>query len=164
MMCMHDRCCVHITRRRSHEGRDRTVCRRHTAQGGALDRARVRQPASVRRPHHHAVLELRALQRHGVPVPLSDLAEELVFERTSLYRALEPMRREGLVAFIPGLGRAKLVALSPAGIRRIAKAMPHWTKAQEAFVARFGRKEWSLLANQLVEVVGIARAMPLDDL
>lgn len=107
---------------------------------------------------------LRALQRHGVPVPLSDLAEELVFERTSLYRALEPMRREGLVAFIPGLGRAKLVALSPAGIRRIAKAMPHWTKAQEAFVARFGRKEWSLLANQLVEVVGIARAMPLDDL
>jgi DNA-binding MarR family transcriptional regulator len=106
---------------------------------------------------------LRALQRHGAPMPLSDLAEELVFERTSLYRALEPMRREGLVALSPGLGRAKQAALTPGGIRRIARAMPHWTKAQEAFVARFGRSEWSRLASQLVEIVGIARAMPLEE-
>jgi DNA-binding MarR family transcriptional regulator len=106
---------------------------------------------------------LRALQRHGTPVPLSDLAEELVFERTSLYRALEPMRRQGLVALSPGLGRAKQAALTPGGIRRIARATPHWTKAQEAFVARFGRSEWSRLASQLVEIVGIARAMPLEE-
>ena len=105
---------------------------------------------------------IRALQRHGRGVPLSDLADELVFERTSLYRALEPMRREGLVAFSPGLGRAKQVALTPRGVRRIARAMPNWTRAQEAFVARFGRSEWSRLAGQLVEIVGVARAMPLE--
>jgi DNA-binding MarR family transcriptional regulator len=105
---------------------------------------------------------LRALQRHGAPVPLSDLADELVFERTSLYRALEPMRREGLVALSPGRGRAKQAALTAGGSRRIAKAMTHWTKAQEAFVADFGRSEWSRLASQLVHIVGIARAMPLD--
>ena len=105
---------------------------------------------------------LRALERHGTAVPLSDLAEELVFERTSLYRALEPMRREGLVALSLGLGRAKQVALTPGGIRRIAQAMPHWTTAQETFVAHFGRSEWSRLASQLVEIVGIARGMPLE--
>src|SRR5438045_7744607 len=105
---------------------------------------------------------LVALQRHGIPVALTELAEELVFERTSLYRALEPMRREGLVALSPGVGRAKQVALTPGGIRRIAQAMPHWTTAQETFVAHFGRSEWSRLASQLVEIVGIARGMPLE--
>ena len=39
--------------------------------------------------------------------------------------------------------------------------MPNWTRAQEAFVARFGRAEWSRLAGQLVEIIGVARAMPL---
>jgi DNA-binding MarR family transcriptional regulator len=43
---------------------------------------------------------LRALQLHGTPVPLSALAEELVCERTSLYRALEPMGRERFEAAI----------------------------------------------------------------
>jgi DNA-binding MarR family transcriptional regulator len=106
---------------------------------------------------------LRTLRRHGTPVPLSALAEELVFERTSLYRALEPMRRDGLVDVSPGLGRAKQVALTPGGVRRIAKATPRWAHAQETFVARFGRAEWSRLAGQLVDIVGIARAMPLDE-
>src|SRR5207248_2927213 len=82
---------------------------------------------------------LRALERHGTPVLLSDLADELVFERTSLYRALEPMRREGLIALSPGPGRAKQAALTPGGVRRIAHANGHWAKAQETFCARFGR-------------------------
>ncbi len=106
---------------------------------------------------------LTALQRHGTPVALAALAEELVFERTSLYRALEPMRREGLVALSPGRGRAKQAALTRGGIRRIAQAKPHWTRAQEAFVTHFGRSEWSRLAGQLVVIVGIARAMPMEE-
>jgi DNA-binding MarR family transcriptional regulator len=105
---------------------------------------------------------LVALQRHGTPVALTELAEELVFERTSLYRALEPMRREGLVALSPGLGRAKQAGLTPGGIRRIARATPHWTKAQETFVAHFGRSEWKRLAGQLVDIVGVARGMPME--
>jgi DNA-binding MarR family transcriptional regulator len=106
---------------------------------------------------------LRALERHGTAVPLSALAGELVFERTSLYRALEPMRRDGLIAMSPGRGRAKHVALTPGGVRRIAKAMPRWASAQETFVARFGRSEWRRLADQLADIVDIARAMPLDE-
>ena len=106
---------------------------------------------------------LTALERHGTPVPLTELAEELVFERTSLYRALEPMRREGFVALTPGLGRAKQAAVTPRGVRRIAEARPHWAKAQDAFVAQLGRSNWSRLAGQLVDVVGIARAMPTEE-
>jgi hypothetical protein len=62
-----------------------------------------------------------------------------------------------------GRGRAKQAALTPRGIRRVAEARPYWTQAQEAFVAHFGRSNWSRLAGQLVGVVGIARAMPTEE-
>ncbi|HKW45973.1 MAG TPA: MarR family winged helix-turn-helix transcriptional regulator [Gemmatimonadaceae bacterium] len=103
---------------------------------------------------------LRALEKHGESVLLSELADELVFERTSLYRALEPLEREGLIAITRGTGRAKLAALTPKGARRVAQALPHWTAAQEAFLAQFGRSAWNTLAAQLMEIVDIARAIP----
>ena len=103
---------------------------------------------------------LRALEEHGERVALSELADELVFERTSLYRALEPLEREGLIAITAGAGRAKLAALTPKGVRRVAQALPHWTAAQEAFVAQFGRSAWNTLAAQLLGIVDIARAIP----
>jgi DNA-binding MarR family transcriptional regulator len=103
---------------------------------------------------------LRALDKHDEPVALSELAEELVFERTSLYRALEPLRREGLIAFTPGRGRVKRVGLTARGVRRLTQAEPHWTAAQEAFLAQFGRAAWNTFAAQLVAIVDIARRIP----
>lgn len=106
---------------------------------------------------------LRALEKHGESVLLSELADELVFERTSLYRALEPLEREGLVAITSGTGRAKLAALTSKGIRRVAQALPHWTAAQEAFLAQFGRSAWKTFAAQLTDIVDIARAIPDEE-
>jgi DNA-binding MarR family transcriptional regulator len=103
---------------------------------------------------------LRAIEQHDKSVALSDLADEQVFERTSLYRALEPLERDGLIAVRSGQGRAKYVELTPKGRKRIASALPHWNAAQEAFVSRFGRAAWLTLSSQLVEIVDIARALP----
>jgi DNA-binding MarR family transcriptional regulator len=52
------------------------------------------------------------LDRHRGPVPLTRLAEDQVFERTSLYRAIEPLRRVGLIAVTAGPGRSKRAALT----------------------------------------------------
>lgn len=107
---------------------------------------------------------LRALERHGEPVALSPLADELVFERTSLYRALEPLRRDGLITIAPGSGgRAKEAALTPRGRRRIVKALPHWQEAQQAFLGQFGRSAWNNLAANLGDIVEAARAIPDAD-
>jgi DNA-binding MarR family transcriptional regulator len=103
---------------------------------------------------------LRAIERHRGPVALSELADEQVFERTSLYRALEPLERDGLVTIGAGKGRAKSVALTPKGGKQIARALPHWNAAQEAFVARFGRAAWLAMSAHLVDIADIARAMP----
>ena len=104
---------------------------------------------------------LRALERHGRPVVLSRLAEELVLERTSLYRALDPLRRQKLVAFSGSADkRAKEVALTRRGEKRVAEALPHWQEAQEAFLEQFGGSAWSTLAQELGVIVQVAQAIP----
>jgi DNA-binding MarR family transcriptional regulator len=108
---------------------------------------------------------LRALERHEQPVALSQLAQELVFERTSLYRALEPLRREGLITIgARSTGRAKETALTRRGHARIAKALPYLQEAQDAFLEQFGRSAWTTLAANLAEIVDAARAISDADL
>jgi len=102
---------------------------------------------------------LRAIERRDGPVRLPELAEELVFERTSLYRNLVPLERDGLIALSRAGSKAKQVALTPKGVRRIAKALPLWTAAQEEFIDRLGRGVWNDVAAQLVEIADIARTM-----
>src|SRR5215831_10378102 len=48
---------------------------------------------------------LRRVQRQGGRVSLAELADDLVFERSSLFRALAPLRRAGLVSIAAGTDR-----------------------------------------------------------
>ena len=103
---------------------------------------------------------LASLEGRGVPMALTDLAEQQVLERTLLYRALEPLQRDGLIEFSPGRGRSKQASLTPRGARRVAEARPHWQEAQDAFLQEFGRSAWSGLAKQLKSIVDAARTVP----
>ena len=102
---------------------------------------------------------LRSLDRAKGLVALSELAEEQVFERTSLYRALEPLRRQKLIVIRAGHGHAKVVALTALGAKRVAAALPYWREAQDAFLAQFGSSSWGTLAAQLVGVVDAAKVI-----
>lgn len=106
---------------------------------------------------------LVSLGRRGEPRPLTELAAEQLLERTSLYRALEPLKREKLIVFSAGPGRTKLVALTAQGERRAAKARRHWQAAQDAFLAEFGRSAWSGLARQLTAMAEAVRLVPVVD-
>jgi len=103
---------------------------------------------------------LRALERHSEPIALTRLAADQVFERSSLYRALEPLRREGLVKLgaIAG-GRAKEVELTARGRQRILRALPRWREAQNEFLKQFGRSAWGTLSTQLVAIVEAAHGL-----
>ena len=102
---------------------------------------------------------LTQLERHDGPIGLSQLAEEQVFERTSLYRALRPLERQGLIRVTAARGRAKEAALTARGTRRLAQARPHWRAAQNAFLREFGHSAWGTLAAQLGEIIDAARAI-----
>jgi len=86
----------------------------------------------------------------GGPIPLSRLAEFLVLDRTSLYRAVRPLVRRRCVRILPGpTGRERTASLTEAGRRLLHEALPAWKKTQERFVGALGPEAWAALNSGL---------------
>jgi DNA-binding MarR family transcriptional regulator len=96
----------------------------------------------------------------GGPIPLSRLAEFLVLDRTSLYRAVRPLVRRRCVRILPGrTGRERIAALTQAGRRLLHDALPVWKKTQERFVGALGPEAWAALNSGLRQVVPAVQAL-----
>jgi DNA-binding MarR family transcriptional regulator len=95
---------------------------------------------------------LRSLQRTG-PSALSDLANTLVMERTSLYRTIAPLVEDGAVTINTGENKKiKVAALTKDGEQLIAKALPQWSQAQNQIVSAVGADQWSTLSSTLLNI------------
>ena len=76
--------------------------------------------------------------------PLMHVAEELEMDRSSLYRALDPMVRDNWVKITSGRdARSRTAVIAPKGYRILKKAGKQWEKVQTKVVERFGRREWA---------------------
>lgn len=94
------------------------------------------------------------------PVPLSRLAEALVLDRTSLYRAVKPLVRRRCLRIGQGrTRRERTAALTEAGRRLLAQALPVWEATQARFVRALGPQAWTALTSGLRQVVPTARAL-----
>ncbi|QWT18924.1 MarR family winged helix-turn-helix transcriptional regulator [Bacillus sp. NP157] len=84
---------------------------------------------------------------------MRELADELVMDRTSLVRALQPLQRDGLVAVAvsPHDARQKVYVLTPAGHAKAAEASPLWQEAQREFTRRFGGEAAATEAREAFE-------------
>lgn len=105
---------------------------------------------------------LRYLQREG-PTALRPLADALELERTSLYRALAPLRRADLVAVRdhPDDGRVKRAHLTRKGSAKIREVLPYWRRAQAAFLTAVGPDFWGAASSELEELRGRMATDPL---
>ncbi len=85
---------------------------------------------------------------------MSALAKILVLDRTALTRTLAPLERAGWVrtARSPADSRVRLVRITPAGSRRLARALDLWEEAQASFQARAGA-DWPETHARLGRVV-----------
>lgn len=102
---------------------------------------------------------LTILKRSGGE-ELSRLAEKMVMDRTSLYRALAPMvRARWLVITDTKKGRAKNVSLTREGRRIHAKAAVHWEKAQTQLIEVFGPARWHELQSGIVALAALGVEM-----
>lgn len=73
---------------------------------------------------------LLTLDRAG-PLPQRDLAGFLLADQTTLSRTLTPLESAGWIHAEPGKDkRERLWSLTPQGRRQLAKATPHWQRAQ----------------------------------
>jgi DNA-binding MarR family transcriptional regulator len=63
------------------------------------------------------------------PATMASVASLLAMDRTTLTAALKPLQRQGLATVVPDPGdqRARRLALTPEGRRRLAAAVPIWT-------------------------------------
>ena len=93
-------------------------------------------------------------------MPLSRLAEILVLDRTSLYRALKPLVRRRRLRILPGQTRRERIAtLTESGRRTLADALPIWERTQRQFVGALGPRAWAALSSGLRQVVPAVRAL-----
>lgn len=74
---------------------------------------------------------LAVLAKQGKGIGITDLAEQLGMDRTTLTRNLAVVERKGLVQIMSGDDpRSKSVTLTPAGKTHLDTAAPLWRKAQ----------------------------------
>lgn len=78
------------------------------------------------------------------------VAEELEMDRSSLYRALDPMVRDEWVKITAGTdARSRTAVISNKGYRLLAKAGKQWEQVQTRVVERFGRRKWAAFAADI---------------
>ena len=90
---------------------------------------------------------------------ITELAEQLVMDRTTLARDLRPMETAGWVAVAPGDDRrTRIVRLTTAGGDTLRDALPIWRAAQAILVGRgVGADEWERLRSDLARLVTLAQ-------
>lgn len=95
---------------------------------------------------------LALLDAHG-QLKITELADMLSMERTSLVRALNPLQTAGwVVAKRPDGDRSFDVKLSGRGHKKLAQALPLWKSAQAAFEREVGRDRAVRLRDEILEL------------
>ncbi|HET9532224.1 MAG TPA: MarR family winged helix-turn-helix transcriptional regulator [Blastocatellia bacterium] len=99
---------------------------------------------------------LQALSRKG-EMTQGQLGQMLAIDSTTLTRTLEILSRDGWIQARRGEDRReRLLQLSPAGKRKLERALPHWKKLQARLRDALGDERWSSLleaSNELTDVI-----------
>lgn len=120
----------------------------------------VRKSARVLTQHYDTMMQsidLRATQftilavlsaQSGITV--TDLADYLMMDRTTLTRNLRPLENKGLVKTRPGEDRrTRLIELSKKGKNKLEKAIPLWKQAQKDVTDYMGKNRFSDFLTEL---------------
>jgi len=92
------------------------------------------------------------------PISVSKLAEEMVTDRTTLSRNLEPMRRNGLIKIGRGEDRrTRIVKITDSGRKKLEEAYPIWQKTQEDLKTKLGLENWAFMMTSLTELINRIR-------
>ena len=90
--------------------------------------------------------------KRAAPMTMKKLADEMVMERTTLVRALQPLQRDGLLLSRSSEGKSRELALTltEAGEAKLVAARLRWRAAQEEFERSFGAERAASLRQRVV--------------
>lgn len=86
------------------------------------------------------------------PISISNLAESLCMERTTLTRNLKPLEKEGLVTLSSGVGRTRYANLTHQGKETLDTARPLWQQAQENIQTSLAGQDMTTLSRLLDQI------------
>jgi DNA-binding MarR family transcriptional regulator len=97
---------------------------------------------------------LQKLHSQG-EVTITQLADMIAMDRTTMASNLKPLAREGLVTVetSPADRRARIAAITPEGVVRLKEALPLWRAVQAQFEDNFGTTEAAQLRAALNAVL-----------
>ncbi|MGF6639475.1 MarR family winged helix-turn-helix transcriptional regulator [Paraburkholderia sp. MM6662-R1] len=89
-------------------------------------------------------------------LPMAELADAMVMERTTLVRAMKPLQRDGLVLAEAADHdkRTLLFSLTEKGETTFDQASVAWRAAQDEFEKKFGRARAKTLRTELFSITG----------
>jgi DNA-binding MarR family transcriptional regulator len=94
---------------------------------------------------------------------MTELADLLDLERTTLTRNVAPLAAHGWVEVIGGADlRSRDVRITPAGRAARGAAIPHWRAAQDDLVQVLGKGRAALLHELLDDTLGRVRSGDLQ--
>jgi DNA-binding MarR family transcriptional regulator len=87
-------------------------------------------------------------------ITMTELAKELVMDRTSLVRALKPLMRDGYVVSAASEKGSRKIALSLSlpGYEKFKEAEIRWQEAQQEWDAMVGQERASALRAEMIAV------------
>lgn len=92
------------------------------------------------------------------PLPLTELADLAVMERTTLTRNLRLLEKQKLVRSSPGEDkRQRVIQLTSQGRKTIQAALPAWRAAQKGLSGQLGKTRKQRLMDDLRFVVKVTR-------
>ncbi len=92
--------------------------------------------------------------------PLVRIAEEVELDRTSLYRAINPMIRDGWISVVDGPdSRSRTAQVTRKGSDLLAKAGDDWDTVQNAIVRKFGKQNYQGFIDQLYRLAECAESL-----
>ena len=98
------------------------------------------------------------LVAHRGPINISNLADRLVMDRTTLSRDLGPLEKRDWVKIQPGKDRrTRAVELTAEGRRVLGDALPRWRRTQQKVIDGLGRRGFEGLLDELSSTVSVVK-------
>jgi len=113
------------------------------------------RPAGIRGTQYSLLVSLKILGA----VLITDLAEQIVMDRTTLTRNLDVMESQGLVAVSPGEDRrTRRVTITESGSAVLSEAYPLWQQAQAKIRESLGEERLQALMAGLAALIEVSQA------
>lgn len=83
-------------------------------------------------------------------ITITELADSLLMDRTTLTRNLRPIEKQDFIKTVPGIDRrTRVISISKKGLNKLKKAIPLWRKAQQSFIDYMGEERFDHLLGEL---------------